>query len=165
MREAHHSHTHLLGRQPALQAFMYHNFPPPKGPKSVRARTLRAVLNRYVYPPLCGPPITMSDGITEYLAATGKCKRSRPSKKATAEPTIALVWQYIPQMLHTDLVADRMWMDWISHYVVALGANPLRRNQVRTYVTHVLRVLRGDTSTSHAVNTQAVVRRWLVLCP
>ena len=143
------------GRTEPLQAFMHRTFPPPDGPRSVRARTLRALLNRYVHPPLHGPSITMSGGVAEYLATLDRGRRRRlgtSSKKQDDDagaPT-AVLRQYIPRALQEDITADRVWMELLACYVTSLGANPLRRNQVRTYVTHVLRVLRGATGASEA---------------
>jgi integrase len=112
-----------------IQAFMDEH---PKC-KGIRGRILQSIINRHMHPRPMGPPITIMTTSVNTL------------KMKMAPAHINDTWMaYLPIGLRSAILegTTSTWRSWLQHYILhTLHATPLRKNLVRTYVTHVHRVL------------------------
>ena len=101
--------------------------------KGIRGRIIQCLINRHLQPRPNGPAIH----IYRIRAAKSKCK--------VLGRTQLSVWgSYLPPRLCTELFANlnALWQTWLHAYIVkVMGATPIKKNLVRSYVTQVYRVL------------------------
>jgi integrase len=104
--------------------------------KGIQGRIIQSVINRHLRPRPAGPPITIVVVPQSFRKKIGKSGKVLDEEHAWAV--------YLPIHLHGSIMRDLTpsWHAWLQHYIVhTLHATPLRKNLVRTYVTHVYKVL------------------------
>lgn len=122
-------------RTEPIQTFIDTAFSNQEGrPCAVRARNLCSIVNNYLMPVPRGPRLTIKRHRRPHTATRSKrCGGIHPDR---------WWWGYVPEYLRPGLQSDPVWCAWFQRFVAVLGANPLRRNIVRTHLVHVHRVLR-----------------------
>ena len=90
-------------------------------------RLIQSLINqKYIYPCPTGPPLTLLH------------PKKEPHKKVD-ELNPRHVYLFIPNVIKKQILNNKTWESWIAEYVFSLGALPLRRNQIKSYVTHVVK--------------------------
>lgn len=127
------NYTGPWDRTEPLQQFL-NEHPNPSVRTGIRGRICQCLLNRYVQPRPIGPPIFIST-----LVHNGSKAKAGGNRHWIAP----LSWtDYLPRSITETCTETPTWREWWEEYIVrVLDANPLRRNLVRAYVSHVHRVL------------------------
>lgn len=133
-----------------IQLFI-NEHPKCKGP---RGKVLQSLINRHVQPRpmdpghvtgvLCPrPPITISRCLTgKHIPGSIKLL-----------PQMASWTAFVPLHLRNDMFVtmDACWLMWLQHYIVhTLRATPLKKNLIRSYVSHT----RMPSNTSYAIRVR-----------
>lgn len=123
-------------RTEPLQAFLDgHDDPAVR--HGTRGRIVQSLVNRHVDPRPEGPPLV--------LRPPGRGSKRPPPRPAPGDKAAPDAgWtSYLPVWMQPELGrCPEAWRVWLAHYVLrVLRANALRRNIIRTYVTHVVHVL------------------------
>ena len=119
-------------RMEPIQEFIDHH---PKC-KGIRGRIIQCLINRHLQPRPSGPAIH----IYRLRAAKSKCN----PMKVLGRTQLSVWGAYLPPRLRAELMAnlDTVWQTWLHTYIVkVMGATPIKKNLVRSYVTQVYRVL------------------------
>jgi hypothetical protein len=105
----------------------------------IRGRIIQSLVNRHLTPHPQGPPITIVQ--PPHPRRAGNHKRLALGVWAQDHTG----WMaYVPDHLKAAVVHELgpPWQVWLPHYIgTTLRANPLKRNLVRAYVTHVYHVM------------------------
>ena len=118
-------------RTEPIQAFVNQH---PKC-QGIRGRIIQSVVNRHLDPKPAGPSIYIHHS---------RPVAPRPPKATQSNQGLGCWVVYLPPRLRVELLErlDGQWQQWLYGYIVgALGANPIKKNLVRSYVTQVYRVL------------------------